>query len=140
MFLERPAVVDDQAASDVLLLHLPRQTVIDEIDPNPKFARRIIAGLSQRIESLVRELDRQALGSGRERFVDCLLRQRRGQAGAFVVTLPAAKAEIASQLNLTPEHFSRILHELAQAGLLPVRGRRITVADPHRLQRSARHR
>jgi len=34
------------------------------------------------------------------------------------VTLPAAKAEIASRLNLTPEHFSRILHELLEAGLL----------------------
>jgi CRP-like cAMP-binding protein len=57
-----------------------------------------------------------------------------------VVTLPAAKAEIASQLNLTPEHFSRILHELAQAGLLHVQGRRITALDPARLQQVTRKR
>jgi len=54
------------------------------------------------------------------------------------VTLPAAKAEIASQLNLTPEHFSRILHELAQAGLLQVQGRHITVPDPARLRAATR--
>jgi len=140
MFLERPAVVDAQAASDALLMHLPKQAVFDEIERHPKFARRIIAGLSQRIERLVRELDRQALGSGSERFIDYLLRHDKGQAGAFVVTLPASKAEIASQLNLTPEHFSRILHELAQAGLLQVRGRKITVADANRLQRRSRQR
>jgi CRP/FNR family transcriptional regulator, dissimilatory nitrate respiration regulator len=140
MFLERPAVVDAQAGSDALLLHLPKAAVFEEIERNPKFARRMIAGLSQRIERLVCELDRQALGSGSERFIDYLLRHGRGQAGAFVVTLPAAKAEIASQLNLTPEHFSRILHELAQAGLLQVQGRRITVADPDRLRPATRQR
>ena len=140
MFLERPAVVDAQAASDALLLHLPKAAVFEEIERNPKFARRMIAGLSQRVERLVRELDRQALGSGSERFIDYLLRHGRGQVGAFVVTLPAAKAEIASQLNLTPEHFSRILHELAQAGLLQVQGRRITVADPARLRPTTRPR
>jgi CRP-like cAMP-binding protein len=98
----------------------------------------MIAGLSQRIERLVRELDRQALGSGSERFIDYLLRHGKGQAGPFAVTLPAAKAEIASQLNLTPEHFSRILHELAQAGLLQVQGRHITVPDPARLRAAPR--
>jgi CRP-like cAMP-binding protein len=140
MFLERPAVVDAQAASDALLLHVPKEAVFDAIDRNPKFARRVIAGLSQRIESLVRELDRQALGSGSERFIDYSLRRGRGQAGAVVVTLPAAKAEIASQLNLTPEQLSRILHELAQAGLLQVQGRNITVSDPNRLKRKASRR
>jgi CRP-like cAMP-binding protein len=102
----------------------------------------MIAGLSQRVESLVRDLDRQALGSGRERFVAYLLRHGRGQdsTAPLVVTLPTAKAEIASQLNLTPEHFSRILHELVTAGLLQVQGRRITVPDLNRLQRAARQR
>jgi CRP-like cAMP-binding protein len=138
MFLERPALVDAQAAGDALLLHLPKQSVFDEIERNPKLALRMIAGLSQRVESLVRELDHQALGSGRERFIAYLLHQGRGQdrTAPLVVTLRAAKAEIASQLNLTPEHFSRILHELVTAGLLQVQGRRITVPDPNRLERT----
>jgi CRP-like cAMP-binding protein len=135
MFLERPTVVDAQAASDALLLHLPKAAVFDEIERNPKFARRMIAGLSQRVESLVRELDRQALG-GSERFVAYLLRHCRDHTAPFVLTLPAAKSEIASQLNLTPEHFSRILHELQQAGLLQVDGRKITVPRPDRLPRA----
>lgn len=139
MFLERPTVVDAEAASDALLLHLPKQAVFDEIERNPKFARRMIAGLSQRVEGLVRELDRQALGSGRERLIAYLLRHGLGVTGPFVVRLPVAKAELASQLNLTAEHFSRILHELAQAGLVAIAGRQITVPSRERLQ-GAMHR
>ena len=82
MFLERPAVVDAQAASDALLLHVPEEAVFDAIERNPKFARRMIAGLSQRIEGLVRELDRQAIRSGRERFIAYLLRHMPRHAGA----------------------------------------------------------
>ncbi len=133
MFLERPTLVQAQAAADTLVLQVPKEAVFAELERDPKFARRMIAGLSQRVENLVHELDRQALGSGSERFVAYLLRHGRGDT-SLVLTLPATKAEIASQLNLTPEHFSRILRDLAAAGLLQVAGRSITVPDRHRLQ------
>ena len=127
--------VEAQAASDALLLHLPKAVVFAEIERSPKFARRMIAGLSKRIESLVRELDRQSVGSGSQRFIAYLLRHGRGEPGPIVIALPAAEAEIASQLNLTPEHFSRILRELADAGLVTPEGRRVTVPDVHALAR-----
>lgn len=135
MFLERRTLVTAQAAGDALVLHLLKEAVFAELDRNPRFARRMIAGLSQRVESLVRELDRQSVASGTERLVAFLLQHDRGETG-LVLTLPAAKAEIASQLNLTPEHFSRILHDLAQTGVLQIRGRRITVPDTDRLRRT----
>lgn len=133
MFLERPAVLDAEAATDALVLHLPKEAVFDEIERSPRFARRMLAGLSQRVESLVQELDRQALGGGRARLVDYLLRSAGAGPGPRVVTLPAAKGAIASHLNLTPEHFSRLLHDLAGEGLIEVRGRNITLPDPARL-------
>ena len=137
MFLERRTLVTAQAAGDALVLHLLKEAVFAELERNPRFARRMIAGLSQRVESLVRELDRQSVASGTERLVAFLLQHDRGETG-LVLTLPAAKAEIASQLNLTPEHFSRILHDLAQTGVLQIRGRRITVPDTDRLRRTTR--
>ena len=140
MFLERPALVEAQAASDALLLHVPKEAVFDEIERNPKFARRIIAGLSQRVEGLVRELERQTIGSGRERFIDYLLRRCRDQPDPIHIVLPASKAAIASQLNLTPEHFSRVLHDLAHAGLIRMDGRKITVPDRGRLAAAAGNR
>ncbi|HSB25932.1 MAG TPA: Crp/Fnr family transcriptional regulator [Burkholderiaceae bacterium] len=140
MFLERPALVDAQAASDALLLHLPKAAVFEEIERNPKFARRVIAGLAQRVERLVRELERQSVGSGVERLAAYLLSRRRGAKDPIELTLPAPKADIASLLNMTPEHFSRVLHELAAAGVLGVKGRRITVPNPMRLEAASRRR
>ncbi|HSW27470.1 MAG TPA: Crp/Fnr family transcriptional regulator [Burkholderiaceae bacterium] len=133
MFLERPAVVDAEAAGDALVLRLPKEAVFAEIERSPRFARRIIASLSQRIESLVHELDRQTLGSGRARLIDYLVRRAGNGPGPRLITLPATKAAVASQLNLTPEHFSRLLHELAASGLLLVEGRHIRVPDVQRL-------
>ena len=137
MFLERPAVVDAEAAIDALVLHVPKQTIFEEIERSPRFARRIIAALSQRIESLVSQLDRQALSGGRARLLEYLLRSAGGGPGPHIVVLPAAKGAIASHLNLTPEHFSRLLHDLVDEGLLQVRGRNITIPDAKRLAQTA---
>ena len=41
---------------------------------------------------------------------------------------------MASRLNLTPEHFSRILHDLSGHGLIEVHGRGITILDAARLR------
>ncbi|MBE0549735.1 MAG: Crp/Fnr family transcriptional regulator [Rubrivivax sp.] len=135
MFLERSTAVEAQAASDALVLQVPKVCVFAELDRNPKFARQMIAGLSRRVEALVRELDRQAIGSGSARLAAYLLRQAHG-APSLTLTRPVAKGEVASQLNLSPVHFSRILHDLAEAGLLQVQGRRIVVPDTQRLQQA----
>jgi CRP-like cAMP-binding protein len=45
------------------------------------------------------------------------------------VPLPASKALIASRLNLTPETFSRVLHDLQQRDLIAVDGRTICLLD-----------
>lgn len=136
MFLERPAMVDAEAATDALVLQLAKEAVFAEIERSPRFARRVIASLSQRSESLVQELERQALGSGRERLVDYLVRRAGSGPGPRLFTLPATKAAIASQLSLTPEHFSRLLRDLAATGLLQMQGRRISVPDVQRLANS----
>ena len=106
MFLERPTLVEAQAGSDTLVLQVPKEAVFAELERSPKFARRMIAGLSQRIEKLVYEADRQALGSGSERFVAYLLRQGRSekahggdaagdQGGGRIAAEPDARALLA---------------------------------------------
>lgn len=137
MFLERTAVVDAQAATDALVLRLPADVVFAEIERNPRFARRMIAGLSRRIEALVREIERHAGGTGRARLAAYLLRGHEGETGELVVKLPAAKAAIATQLNLTPETFSRLLRELSDRGLIRVEGRTIVVPEAGRLAATA---
>jgi CRP-like cAMP-binding protein len=111
--------------------------VFAEIDRSPRFARRLIAGLSTRVEALVRQAERQDLGSGRARVVDYLLRQA-GDRPAEPFTLPASKAAVAAHLHLTAEHFSRLLRELVDEGKVRMEGRRITLLEPERLRAPSR--
>jgi CRP-like cAMP-binding protein len=97
-------------------------------------AAPIVSAL-RRGDATVRELDMYALGSGGRRFAAWLLRSvPAARDGAIEVTLPAAKRAIASQLNLSAEHLSRILRELTGEGLIEVRGRKLAIPDVARLR------
>jgi CRP-like cAMP-binding protein len=138
MFTDRPYPVTAQALVDSMLLHVSRDVVFDEIDRDPRFARRMIAGLSQRLHHLISDVEFYSLRSATQRVIGYLLRadsDHGEQAGnSMVVTLPASKAVIASRLNITPEHFSRTLHELSEAGLIEVAGRSVRVPDLEKLK------
>ena len=41
---------------------------------------------------------------------------------------------VASRLNVTPEHFSRILHDLTDAGLIAVEGRDVKILEAAKLR------
>jgi CRP/FNR family transcriptional regulator, dissimilatory nitrate respiration regulator len=137
MFMEKPYVVSAQALADSLLLHVSKQTVFDELTRDPGFARRMLAGLSRRMHGLLTDVEAYSLRSGAQRVIGYLLRNEASTEGADTpqpVTLPVSKAVLASRLNLTPEHFSRILHELADEGLITVSGREITIPDLGKLR------
>lgn len=136
MFLDRPYIVSAKALSDALVLHVAKDAVFRELERNLAFARRIIATLSEKLHAAVRELDTYALGSGEQRFAAWLLRAAGpAERGAVSVTLPAAKRAIASRLNLSAEHLSRILRHLVSEGLIEVRGRTVAIPDVARLRR-----
>ncbi len=127
MFMEMPYILMAQALADSLLLHVAKDVVFGQIERHPGFARKMIAGLSRRLHSLMRDVEAYSLQSGTQRVIGYLLRQDappEGDAAPYSVTLPTSKAIVASRLNVTPEHFSRILHDLMQAGLIEVEGAR----------------
>jgi CRP/FNR family transcriptional regulator, dissimilatory nitrate respiration regulator len=133
MFTEKPHVVTAQTLADSMLLYVSKSAVFDELERDARFSRRVIAGLSQRLHHLMGDLEGYSMHSGTQRVIGFLLRDESADETSIEVTLPAAKGVIASRLNLTQEHFSRILHELIAAGLIEVHGRRIVIADVHRL-------
>jgi CRP-like cAMP-binding protein len=141
MFLEVPHVVTAQALADSLLLFLPKAVVFEQIESTPQFARRMLGGLSRRLHQLVADVESYSTRSGTERLIGFLLRDcnidAEGGGGVLELQLPVAKGVIASRLNLTQEHFSRILHDLTAVGLIEVQGRRIRVLDVERLRRHA---
>jgi CRP-like cAMP-binding protein len=134
MFMERPYIVNAQALADCALLHIDSQAVFDELDRNPRFARRMLAGLSRRLHGLIGDVEAYSLRSGSQRVIGYLLKEDHCDNGTRV-TLPVSKKMLASRLNLTPEHFSRVLHDLVSAGMVSVDRRDVTILDIEALRK-----
>lgn len=137
MFTGRPYIINAQALTDSMLLTVSKAAVLAEIDHDPRFALRMLAGISRRLHGLVHDVEAYALHSGLQRVIGYLLRDVEAANGtgrsALTVSLPVSKATIASRLSLTPEYFSRVLHELESAGLIEIDKRDIRILDSKRL-------
>ena len=135
MFMDKPHMVYAQTLSDSQLLHIAKTVIIEELEKDPKLGRKMIAGLSIRLHHLVTDVESYSLQSGRQRIIGYLLRDNvESDERSLSVTLPTNKGIIASRLNLTQEHFSRILHELSEKGLILVKGRKISIPDVEKLR------
>lgn len=132
MFLGQPYPVNGDALEDSLLLFLPAGPLFDACARDPMLSRRLLAGLSMRLHSLLKDVETYSLTTATERVVIYLFNAL-GEAEAGTVTLPVSKQVIASRLNLTPETFSRILQRLAEDGGIRVDGRDIVVTDRRKL-------
>lgn len=139
MFLGKPYFVSAQAIGDSLLLHVARTTIVEAVRDDADFACQMLAGMSARLHALMRDVEAYSLRSGTHRVISYLLEQKaEPDAGpentGMRVQLEAGKKMVASRLNLTPEHFSRILHELGTRGLVAINGREIVIPDPSKLR------
>ena len=138
MFLDKPYIVFAQALADSMLLHVARSAVLEEVRRDPGFALRMLSGLSRRLHGLVRDVEAYTLRSSQERVIGYLLgdiADVTDNGKPVEVHLTPGKSVIASRLNMTPEHFSRILHELGDQGLIEIQGRTVRIPDLERLRR-----
>jgi CRP-like cAMP-binding protein len=139
MFLEQPYVVSSQALADSWVLYFPKATIFEELERRPELARKMLASLSVRLHQLIRDIEDYSLHSGKKRVIGYLLREIADESipvvnNACTIHFTVSKNIIASCLNMTQEHFSRILHELGEIGLISVRARDIYVPDIRKLQ------
>lgn len=140
MFIGRPYIVNAQALTNAVVLHVRKSAVLQEIERDPRFALRMIAGMSRRLHGLVHDVQAAALHTGTQRVIGYLLRDQR--IGDFppdapvTITLPVSKGTIASRLSITPEYFSRILRKLEDHGLIEVDQHDIRIPDMHALAAS----
>lgn len=133
MFMEKPYIVSSQALADTMLLHVAKSVVFDGIEHDPGFARKMLAGMSRRLHGLIGDIEANSLRSGTQRVIGYLLKDEPCGDGEEL-TLEVGKAVIASRLNLTPEHFSRILHDLSDKQLIKVNGKQVTILDLEKLR------
>jgi CRP-like cAMP-binding protein len=137
MFLEKPCILNARTLTDVVLVVVSKQGIFLEVAQDPRFAMHMLAGISRRLHGLIQDVEGYALHNGMQRLIGFLLRdvEQNPDAGSNTrkVTLPASKATIASRLSLTPEYFSRVLHELESIQLIQIDKRDIHIADVQRL-------
>lgn len=134
MFNRFPSPVFVETLSAAQLAYFPRELVADVLAAHPDFTQAMLRGMSGLLRELISDLETCCLQTARQRTVGYLLRVAESAAsGVERVQLPAAKAVVASTLNISAETFSRELHRLQQRGLIEIDKRVIYVRDPEGL-------
>jgi CRP-like cAMP-binding protein len=124
-----------EALVDSSVVLIPRDTLLERAGRDAQLALALATMAAQQARKLAVDLESVSLQSGRERIVNYLLAcATAGPAVLLTVLLPAKKSIIASRLSVTPEYFSRTLHELIEAGAIDVNGRQIIIRDAARLR------
>lgn len=134
MFMNHPYPVFAEALSETVLVHVGQAVVSELIDQDSTFARKLLAGMAIRLHGLIQDVETYSLRSSTQRVIGSLLQVADNDAPCEIA-LPTSKQVIASRLNLTPETLSRIFHDLSDAGLITVQGKRVSLHDPVRLSR-----
>jgi CRP-like cAMP-binding protein len=128
--LDQPFPCLAQVLNESRVLCLGRERIRQAIVRWPEVAQIMLRCLAQDCFRLLSDLEACCLMTAGERLIRLLLREAEqlpGQADTAALTLPASKALVASSLNLTPETFSRELHDLARQGLLNVQRRTLRI-------------
>jgi CRP/FNR family transcriptional regulator, dissimilatory nitrate respiration regulator len=134
LWLGEAHTADAVANKDSHLMTLDRYMLLREARQDCVLAGRLMDAVSRRVMDLMRNLESCSPKSAQQRIA-CYLSQRRPHADDthFEVHLPAAKQEVATKLNLTPETFSRVLRHLANEEIIQIEGRLIRVLAADRL-------
>ena len=130
MFNAIPSPVFVESLSPVRLGYFPRRTIEKALGSNPKFTVSMLRSMSMIMSQLIRDLETCCLQNALQRTVNYLLREADAAPPPHVeIQLPAAKAVVASTLNISAETFSRELHRLKDQGLIEINRRTIYLRD-----------
>lgn len=132
MFLENPHYpVGAQAMRDTALISVSNSEFVSVLRESVDTLMMVAADLSQRLHSMVQELNDLSLHSGTRR-VACFFCQRMNESGrTFSIGLP--KQVIASRLSLKPETLSRIFRKLTDAAVIALVNDQVRVLDAEQL-------
>jgi CRP-like cAMP-binding protein len=135
MFMEASGYpVSAVAAAQSTVARFPSREYIAMLRESPETCLRMLGHLSQRLHMRIREIEYLTLESATHRLVRLIEGRLPLDAdGPAEITLPESRQELASRLSMKPETLSRILRQLADAGVLVVHGRVLQVPDRKRL-------
>ncbi len=118
VFLDIPSSLSAQAVSDCTTLSIPSTLIRRFIHKNTAFANKMIQYISHNFQTLVKQIEVISLKAPYERVAYYLLHEFVKQGSAHKdFELPYKKSLLANKLGMTPETFSRALHELRRYGI-----------------------
>lgn len=129
IFPGRASSLTAQANKDTLLLLLDKQSLRSALHRNPLLAERLLARMSEQMRLLIDNLETCVQRSSVQRVAHFLSQRAPEEADSYHLELDVNKSTIASQLNLAPETFSRVLKRLSREGLIAMNGRCITLRN-----------
>ncbi|MBA3033285.1 MAG: Crp/Fnr family transcriptional regulator [Gammaproteobacteria bacterium] len=139
LFLDTPYPFHASALSNAVLLHIEKQAIDGLVEGAPEFVIRMLQVLAERQNTSLRDIEAYSRSSLLQRLVTYLLELCRASGEETPsITLPAMKQVVASRLNMAPEVLSRTFRDLADAGLIEMRGKRVILLDPVRLREFTR--
>lgn len=119
-----------EALDDAEVVLVPRGPFLRLLTEQPGLAAGMFQSLSQWTHRLLDQLEAEAFLNARARVATWLLREqkRQGDAGARVKLLQSRK-DIALQLGMAPETWSRIQGEFVERGLIRSAPRSVEILD-----------
>ena len=129
IFPGRCSPVTAQANKDGIFLVLEKQALRDTMRRAPQLAEQLMARMSEHMYQLIENLETCVQRGSAQRVAHFLSQRAPEQAISFDLELDMNKSTIASQLNLAPETFSRVLGRLSRDGLIEIKGRNITLRN-----------
>lgn len=136
MFLEKPTYpVGAQALRNTELVSIDARDFVAMLRESVDTCLLLAADLSQRLHGLLREINDLSLNTGTCRVAAYFLQTAPADADEF--ELPLAKQVLASRLSIKPETLSRIFRSLTNAGLVSLKGNRVTILDRRNLEELA---
>jgi CRP-like cAMP-binding protein len=132
LFWKQEVPVYAEAMTPSLLLVLNNETVLESMQKWPEVTLSFLELAYQRIQNLLEGMYACCLRNAEQRIVDYLMQNAEALAHdqmQAVVNLPANKSVVASSLNLSPETFSRQLHQLENSGVVRVDRHSVHIFD-----------
>jgi CRP-like cAMP-binding protein len=140
MFLTlREYPVHSEALTEAEVLGFDADRFLAVLRGSPETCLRVLGGLSLRLRRRIDEIEALSLQNSTLRVITWLLQNLPNDAGAAAAAVPVIRLDVqkkvlASRLSLQPETLSRVLHTLADRGVIAVEGPELKVLDATRLR------
>ncbi|WP_320044739.1 Crp/Fnr family transcriptional regulator [uncultured Desulfobacter sp.] len=130
-----------------IVLSLPREVLVQQIEKSPALAMNMLADLSRRLREFTVQIENLSLKEVPARLAAYILTlaqeesrgsqkttMQKSHGSAANVVLPVSKVQLASLIGTTPETISRGLKKIEQAGFIKTDGKTIVIIDHQGLE------